>query len=308
MGGIWMEEYDIIIIGGGPAGLSAGLYTSRANKRTLILDKPGEGALKKVKVMENYLGFPEGINGEELLELGRRQVKKFGAEILEEEAVAIKPGNQNKYIVETPDKEFICSGVIIATGVKHARPKVKNIKNFEGRGVSYCVTCDGFFFRDAPVGVLGSKDYAAKEAIELLNYTKKVTLFTNGEKLDAKESLQKQLAENSIEIVEEKIEEALGEQALDGLRLENGEVMSIKGLFVAVGTMGAGDFARYLGLNSQGATIVVDENQGTGVPKIYAAGDCTGGNRQVAIAVGEGANAAINLISELRGTKYVDYH
>lgn len=303
-----MEEYEIIVIGGGPAGLSAGLYAARANKHTLILDKPGEGALKKVKIMENYLGFPEGISGMELLELGRRQAKKFGAEIMEEEAVAIKPGNEDKYVVETPDKKFICQGVIIATGVKHSRPKVKNIKNFEGRGVSYCVTCDGFFFKDAPVGVLGSKDYAAKESIELLNYTKKITLFTHGEKLEVKDPLRRQLEENNIAVVEEKIEEALGEQGLEGLRLENGEIKNIKGLFVAVGTMGAGDFARYLGLNSQGATIIVDQNQGTGVPRIYAAGDCTGGNRQVAIAVGEGANAAINLISELRGAKYVDYH
>jgi thioredoxin reductase (NADPH) len=303
-----MEEYDIIVIGGGPAGLSAGLYAARANKRTLILDKPGEGALKKVKLMENYLGFPEGISGEELLELGRRQVKKFGAELLEDEAVAIKPRKDGRYMVETPEKEYVCQGLIIATGVKHARPKVKNLRDYEGRGVSYCVTCDGFFFRDAEVGVLGSMDYAAKEAIELLNYTKKITLFTNGEKLRATESLRRQLEENRIEVVENRIAEALGKQALEGLKLETGEVRKLRGLFIAVGTMGAGDFARYLGLNSRGATIVVDQNQSTGVPRVYAAGDCTGGNRQVAIAVGEGANAAINLISELRGTKYVDYH
>jgi thioredoxin reductase (NADPH) len=303
-----MEEYDIIVIGGGPAGLSAGLYAARANKVTLILDKAGEGALKKVTVMENYLGFPEGISGKELLELGRVQAKKFGAKILKEEAVAIKPGEKDEYIIETPEGEYRCQGIIIATGVKRQRPKIKNLKNFEGRGVSYCVTCDGFFFRDAAVGILGSQDYAAKEALELLNYTHKVTLFTNGEKLSVKKSLERQLRENGIEVVEEKVEEVVGDQALEGLRLDNGEVREIRGLFIAIGTMGAGDFARYLGLTSQGSTIVVDKNQSTGVPRVYAAGDCTGGNRQVAIAIGEGANAAINLVSELRGKKYVDYH
>lgn len=303
-----MEEYDIIIIGGGPAGLSAGVYTARANKRTLILDKPGEGALKKVKHMENYLGFPDGISGEELLNLGRRHAEKFGAKIIEEEAVAIKPSEDDAYIVETPAREFKCQGIIIATGVKRARPRVKNLEGFEGRGVSYCVTCDGFFFKDAPVGVLGSGDYAAKEAIELLNYTPKITLFTNGEKLEVTESLREQLEKNNIEIVEEKVEEAVGNQALEGIKLANGEVRKIRGLFVAIGTMGAGDFAKYLGLTAEDSTIVVDKNQSTGVPRVYAAGDCTGGNKQVAIAIGEGANAAINLISELRGKKYVDYH
>lgn len=303
-----MEEYDIIIIGGGPAGLSAGLYAARANKRTLILDKPGEGALKKVEVLDNYLGFPDGITGKELLELGRRQVERFGAKIVEEEAVGIKPHPDGGYIVETPEKEFSCQGIIIATGVKRERPGVRNLKKFEGRGVSYCVTCDGFFFRDAPVGVLGNRDYAVREALELLNYTSKITLFTNGKQLRAREALRKKLEESGIEVVTQEIEELTGEETLSGVKLKGGEVRKLKGLFVAVGTSGATDFARTLGIAVEGSAIVVDRNQSTGVPRVYAAGDCTGGNRQVAVAVGEGANAAINLISELKGTRHVDYH
>ncbi len=303
-----MEEYDIIVIGGGPAGLSAGLYAARANKRTLILDKPGEGALKKVEVLDNYLGFPDGITGKELLELGRRQVERFGAKILEEEAIAIKPGEDGRYIVETAEASYSCEGIIIATGVKHEKPRVKNLEKFEGRGVSYCVTCDGFFFRDASVGVLGNRDYAAKEAVELLNYTNKITIFTNGKELEVRESLKKKLEENGIGVVKEEIEELVGEETLAGVKLKSGELHELRGLFVAVGTSGATDFARTLGIAVEGSAIVVDRNQSTGIPRVYAAGDCTGGNRQVAVAVGEGANAAINLISELKGTKHVDYH
>ncbi len=297
-----MERYDVIIIGGGPAGLSAGIYTARANKRTLILDKPGGSTLLKVEEIENYFGFPDGITGKELLELGRKQAEKFGAVIVEEEAVAIKPGDE-AYVVETPASEYEGRGIIIATGVKRERANIKGLKEFEGRGVSYCVTCDGFFFRGARVGVLGSGDYAAKEALELLSYTKDVCIFTNGEKLTASQKLQQELEANGISVVEDRVEELLGGDTLEGVKLEDGSVREVKGLFVAVGTSGAVDFARSLGIMTEGSAIVVDSRQSTGVPRVYAAGDCTGGNRQVAVAVGEGANAALNLLGELRKAK-----
>ncbi len=294
-----MERYDVVIIGGGPAGLSAGIYTARANRRTLILDKPEGSTLLKVEEIENYFGFPDGITGRELLELGRRQARRFGAEIREEEVVAIKPGD-GVYIVETPAAEYEGRGIIIATGVKRERANIRGLQEYEGRGVSYCVTCDGFFFRGAKVGVLGSGDYAAKEALELLSYTKDVCILTNGEELQVSPKLRQEVDAKGIEVVEEKVEELVGGETLEGVRLADGSVRELKGLFVAVGTSGAVDFARTLGIMTEGSAIVVDSRQSTGVPRVYAAGDCTGGSRQVAVAVGEGANAALNLLGELR--------
>ncbi len=304
-----MNEYEIVIIGGGPAGLSAALYTSRAQKKTLILNKSEEGAIKKVEVLDNYLGFPDGISGKEFLELAKRHIRNFGAEIVEEEALFIKQDFEGSgYIVETAENSYKAKGLVIATGIKHDRPRIGNIGKFEGLGVSYCVTCDGFFFRDSKVAVLGFKDYGAKEAVELLNYTTNIVLLTNGRTVEIRDRLRQKLEENDITIIEDKIEEILGDKAVNGVKFENGKTIELKGIFIAVGTSGATDFARTLGIQIEGNAIKVDSSNSTGIPLVYSAGDCTGGNKQVAIAVGEGANAAINLISELKGTKYVDYH
>jgi len=215
------------------------------------------------------------------------------------------------YIVETADHKFQTKGIIIATGIKHEKPRITNLGDFEGRGVSYCVVCDGFFHRDKKVAVIGSRDYAAKEALELLNYTKDVTILTNGRELDIQGSLEKLLEENDIKVITEKCKEVYGTEmgTVGGIEFEKGDRMDFSGIFVAVGTSGATDFAKTLGIQVEGNTIKVDERMSTGVPYIYAAGDCTGGNRQVATAVGQGADAALNLISEIKGTdKYVDYH
>jgi thioredoxin reductase (NADPH) len=306
------ESYDIIVLGAGPAGMSAAIYASRGNQKTLVLSSPGQGAINKVEKLDNYLGFPEGITGEELMELAKKQAKRFGARFLTEEALVIKRDSSGEgYVIETANHEFETKGIIIATGIKHERPKIENLKDFEGRGVSYCVVCDGFFHRDKKVAVIGSKDYAAKEALELLNYTRDVTIFTNGKELQVQESLLERLEENGIKISTDKCKSIYGTEmgTVGGMELENGERADLSGIFVAVGTSGATDFAKTLGIQVEGTTIKVDERMSTGVPYIYAAGDCTGGNRQVATAVGQGADAALNLIAELKGTdKYVDYH
>lgn len=287
--------------------MSAGIYAARANQKTIILDKPEQRTLEKVKTIENYLGFPEGISGTQLLELARKQARRFGAEIIEEPALGIKPKN-GRYVVETAEEEYETRGIIIATGIKHEKPDIKGLERLRGRGVSYCVVCDGFFFRGAKVGVIGSKDYAAREALELLNYTKDITIYTNGERADIRESLMEKLEENKIKIIEDGIEEVVGEEAVEGLRFKNGKTTEVKGIFVAVGTSGAVDFAKTLGMQIEGSTIRVNHDQSTGISRIYAAGDCTGRSRQVAVGVGDGAEAAIRLISELKGSKHIDYH
>ena len=302
-------EFDVVVIGAGPAGLSAAIYLARANLKVLVLDNPKEGALKKAEVIENYFGI-ESISGKELIKIGRKQAEKFGAVIKDEPAISIKPGPLGKgYIVETAEGEYKAKGLIIATGAKRVKPKIKNLEKFEGKGVSYCVVCDAFFFRNKKVGIVGSKDYAAKETIELLSYTKDITLFTNGDKIEISENLFEKLKENNIKIVETPIKELFGNEKLEGVILENGEKIELDGLFIAVGTGGAEDFARMLGIMIENGLIKVDKNQSTGVPFVYACGDCASEDKQVAIAVGDGARAALNLIKELKGIKKVaDYH
>ncbi|MHA1835934.1 MAG: NAD(P)/FAD-dependent oxidoreductase [Candidatus Odinarchaeia archaeon] len=301
-----MKEYDVIIIGGGPAGLSAAIYTSRGNHLTLVLDK-GDCLRYKTGIIENYLGFPDGIDGQELVNLGCKHIKRFGSEVKFEEVLGVKINEKGNYVVKTVENEYEGKGLIIAMGVSYKKIKVKNLEKFEGKGISYCVICDGFFFRNKKVCVIGSKNYAAMEALELTNYTKDITIYTHGEKIEIDDILLRKLSENNIEIKENKIIEFRGDTVLKELVLDDGQVIPIDGVFIAVGSSGSIDIARKLGILIENNYIKVDEMQKTNLPRVYAAGDCTGGNRQIATAVGKGANAALNLISELRGIPYLDY-
>lgn len=297
-------EYDLIIIGAGPAGASAAIYTSRADLDTLVLDK-GENLLNKVDRLENYYGFPNGISGKKLLRRGRKQAKKFGAKLLEKKVLSIEI-EDDKYKVETLEDEFVGEGIILATGVQQKKPSVDGLEELEGKGVSYCVICDAPLYRDRKTGILGSKDYAAKEALKLEDYSGEVELYTNGKEPEIKNSLEKKLEKKDISIKEKEIEEVIGENELKGLDLGD-EKRELEGLFVAVGTSGTLDFARTLGLEIENGYIKVDDNNYAGMPKVYAAGDCTGGERQIAIAAGEGANAATNLIEDIKEEEYEDW-
>lgn len=298
------ENYDIIIIGGGPAGLTSAIYTSRADFETLVVDK-GDRLLEKAEAIENYFGFPESISGKEILERGRRQAEKFGTEIVEEEALIVKMENE-EYVVETTDKDYRGEGLILAPGIQHQKPSIEGLKDLEGQGISYCVTCDAPFFKNKKVGILGSEDYAAKEALELYEFTEDVYIFTNGEDWEARDEIKKKISEKEIPIIKEKIKKVKGEESLQSLVLENKEE-KLDGLFVAVGTSGSINFAKSLGIPVEENTISVNEDLSANLPKLYAAGDCTGGTRQLAIAVGEGAKAALNLIEDLRESEYVDW-
>jgi thioredoxin reductase (NADPH) len=301
-----MEIYDIIVIGGGPAGLSAAIYSSRANQKTLVLDN--EGCLNyKIGWIGNYLGFPNGIDGNELIKLGCQQVRALGSTVKIEEALAIKINSNGNYMVETNKDTYQAKGIIIATGVTHKKVNIENLEKFEGKGISYCVICDGFFFKNKKVAIVGSKNYAAREAIELTNYSNDIILFTNGEKIEIDSNFIKNLEENEIEIVNDKIARLVGDKVLTGIELEKGKIIKIDGLFIAIGSSGTVDLARKIGIIIENNYIKVDDKEKTNLPRIYAAGDCTGGNRQIATAVGEGANAALNLISELKGATYIDY-
>ena len=179
--------YDVIIVGAGPAGISASLYTVRRNLKTLIIYKE-KSALERTSKIENYYGFENGISGEELYNIGIRQAKNIGAEIVKDEVTNIQINylngdNSNKgqiFKVQTLNNEFEAKAVILATGNKKGKPNIKNIDEYEGKGVSYCAICDGFFYRNKDVVVIGNGDYAISEAMDLQNVAKSITILTNG--------------------------------------------------------------------------------------------------------------------------------
>lgn len=284
--------YDVIILGAGPAGISASLYTKRANLKTLILynDKSG---LEKASLIENYYGFKNGITGEELYNTGIEQAKNIGVEVLKEEVVKIE-NNIEHFNVVTTKNEYQAKNLILATGNKKNRPKIKGIEKFEGKGVSYCAICDGFFYRNRSVAVLGSGNYAIAETNELINIADNITILTNGKKAP-------EFRADNVKVDTKEIEEIEGTDKVEEVKFKDGTTIKTDGIFVAEGVAGSSEFAKKLGIITQKDKIVVNENMETNVKGIYACGDCTGGLLQVSKAVYEGAKAGLEVIKRQRG-------
>ena len=281
---------NMIIIGAGPAGVSAALYTARANIETTILHNGG-GALTRTDRIENYYGFAQPISGRELLEQGMAGAKRLGVRFLEEEVVGLTYGS--KLTVQTSVGEHEADAVILATGTSRLAPKLPGLQEFEGRGVSYCAVCDAFFYRGKDVAVLGSGEYALHEARELQSVARSVTILTNGESPAAAFPPEFTLRTESLAAVE-------GRDLVSSVRFQSGDPLPVDGLFIAVGVAGSTALARKIGAITMGSSIAVDENMATNIPGLYAAGDCTGGLLQIAKAVCDGAKAGIEAIKFVR--------
>ncbi len=285
--------YDVIIIGSGPAGISASLYTKRAGLETLIVSK-GIGTLNKVEKIENYYGTPN-ISGKEIQKIGENQAKNLNIEIKNEEVMQIDYGRN--FIVKTLNYEYEAKTIIIATGSNRKVANIKGIKEFEGKGVSYCTTCDGFFYKDKDVAVLGNKEYALHEAQNLLPIAKSVTMLTNGEQPVEKRT-------EGIEIKENKIREFRGTNSIEEIEFEDNTKKKIDGVFVALGTASSSDLARKLGvILDEKNNIKVDNKMETNIKGVYACGDCTGGILQISKAVYEGMVAGMSVIQFIKNTK-----
>lgn len=285
--------YDVIIIGSGPAGISASLYTKRAGLETLIVSK-GIGTLNKVEKIENYYGTPN-ISGKEIQKIGENQAKNLNIEIKNEEVMQIDYGRN--FIVKTLNYEYEAKTIIIATGSNRKVANIKGIKEFEGKGVSYCTTCDGFFYKDKDVAVLGNKEYALHEAQNLLPIAKSVTMLTNGEQPVEKRT-------EGIEIKENKIREFRGTNSIEEIEFEDNTKKKIDGVFVALGTASSSDLARKLGvILDDKNNIKVDNKMETNIKGVYACGDCTGGILQISKAVYEGMVAGMSAIQFIKSTK-----
>ena len=286
--------YDVIIIGAGPAGITAGLYTKRANLNTAIIYKD-ESSLEKAELIENYYGFEDGISGKELYEKGIEQAKNLNIDVKNEEVVNIQISNIGFDII-TDKEQYSSKTLIFATGNKKNTPKIKGIKELEGKGISYCAICDGFFYRNKNIAVLGSGKYAISETNELINLAKEITILTNGEKAP-------EIRADNVKIDTRRIKEVRGENKVEEVEFEDNNKLKTEGIFVAQGVAGSSEFAKKLGIITKNDKIIVDENMQTNIKGIYACGDCTGGLLQISKAVYEGTKAGLEVIKYLRENK-----
>jgi thioredoxin reductase (NADPH) len=296
-----MERYDVIIIGGGPAGLAAGLYAARAGLKSLLLERGNFGGqIVNARLVENYPGFPEGISGTELGEFMRQQATKYGLETLTTEVTGVRRGNTHE--VSTSEGNINAKSIIIAAGSEYRKLDVAGEERLSGRGVSYCATCDGFFFRDREVAVVGGGDTAITDALELAQHCRKVYIIHRRDQLRATKALQeKAFSQPKIELVwNSVVDEIAGDNMLKSLRLRNVKTgqssdLEVDGIFVAVGLKPNSQvFSQLVALDEAGF-IVTDEMMRTTVPGIFAAGDVRHNSfRQVITAAGDGAGAAMS--------------
>lgn len=280
--------YDIIIIGAGPAGISASLYAKRAGANVLVLYY-GESNLDKAETIENYYGFEYGIDGKTLYENGIEQAKNLGIEVRNEEVLHIE--KVEDFTVNTTKGEYKSKSVIISTGNKKLRPNIKGVLQFEGKGISYCAICDGFFYRGKNVVVIGNGEFALNEANDLKNIANNVKILTNGLEMETS---------SDYEIITKKIKEIHGEERVKSIEFEDGEQLEVDGIFIALGKAGGSDFAKKMGVMLEKDNIKVDENMKTNIEGLYSCGDVTGGLLQVCKAVYDGARAGLDSAKYIR--------
>lgn len=305
--------YDLIIIGGGPAGLSAGLYGARARIKTLIIEKEmAGGQMNKTLDVENYPGIPNGHTGMQLAMRMEEQAKSFGAEVKHETVESVDLRSNPKKI-KTDQGEYQAASIIITTGANPRKLNVPGEEEFASRGVSYCATCDGAFYEGADVFVIGGGDAAVEEAHFLTKFANKVYLVHRRDQLRAAKSLQEKILNNEkVEILWDSVlKEIKGEGTAQEVLIENVKTKEVKsfrsstdykgvGIFIYVGYTPLTDFLKDQ-LDLVDGYIPTDEKMQTEIPGVYAAGDIRyEGFKQVVTAVGEGATAA--MVAE----KYLD--
>ena len=296
--------YDVIIVGGGPSGMSAAIYASRARLKTLLIEKAGcGGQIAITDHLENYPGFEEGINGFELAMKMEKQARTFGCEIVYGEVSFIETDDAIKKVVLSDKKEYFTKTIIIASGANFKKLGVEGEQEFIGKGVSYCATCDGPFFRNKEIAVVGGGDSALQEALYLTKFATKVNLIHRRDQFRAAKILQEKVfAEPKINIIFDSVVEKIsGNLSVEQVILKNvknniSSPVSVNGVFVFVGWLPNTKFLENtkIKLNDAGY-IVTDDNMNTSIEGIFACGDVRQKIlRQVVTAAGDGAIAAIS--------------
>jgi thioredoxin reductase (NADPH) len=295
--------FDVIIIGGGPAGLTAGLYTSRAKLKTILIEKGLIGGqVTTTEFVENYPGFEEGITGAELAMKMDRQAKRFGLEIVQASVQKLNlQGKTKKIILEGDQQEYETKSVLIATGAHPKLLKIEGEDAFRGKGVSYCATCDGAFFKGENIAVVGGGDSAVQEGIFLTRFAEKVYIIHRRDQLRAEKILQERALSNpKIEFIWDTIVKKIeGNESVKSLKIENVKTretssLEVQGVFIYIGYNPNTEFLTgLLNLDSEGF-IITDEKMATSAPGVFAIGDVRSKElKQIATAVGEGATAAV---------------
>lgn len=301
-------ERDLIVVGSGPAGLSAALYAARADLHPLVLTGMTlHGQASTTDIIENYPGFPDGIGGIELGQLFQTQAERFGADIMMDQVTAVEL-NQYPFLVETYGQKFKAKSLIITTGATHRKLNVPGEREFTGKGVSYCGTCDGWFFKDKDISVIGGGDSALEESLFLTRFAKSVTIIHRRDELRAGAILQKRAFANpKINFIwDTVVTEIRGNDGVEVVRLHNvqtGEELEFptQGVFIFIGhTPNSELFKSQIDVNEEGY-ILTNKNYETSIPGVFAAGEVADPDfRQVVTSAGMGAAAAI------QATRYLE--
>ena len=285
----------VVIIGSGPAGVSAALYARRGGAEVTVFSKGlSLSGLEKAEKIENYYGLSEPISGAELHARGIEGAKKIGVEFVEDELLSLMFNESFTGFKVTGKKhELEADSVIVATGAARQSLPIPGVKEFEGKGISYCATCDAFFYRGKTVAVVGAGAYALHEARALLPHAAQVIMLTNGADLTAEVPPEIRVCTAKIAVID-------GDKRVEKVVFADGTSLSLDGVFIALGTVGSTAIAKKIGAQLDGSNIKIDAHGATNVPGLFAAGDCTGGLLQIAKAVYQGAEAGLAAVKYLR--------
>ena len=286
---------NVVIIGSGPAGVSAALYARRGGAEVTVLSKGlSLSGLAKAERIENYYGLSEPVSGAELHARGIEGAKNIGVEFVEDELLSLM-FNDTFTGFKVTGKEHVLNAdsVILATGAYRQSLNIPGVKEFEGRGISYCATCDAFFYRGKTVAVVGAGVYALHEAQALLPHAAQVIMLTNGAELATEIPPEIRVCTAKIAVID-------GDKRVEKVVCADGTALKLDGVFMALGTAGSTAIAKKIGAQLEGNNIKIDAHGATNVPGLFAAGDCTGGLLQIAKAVYQGAEAGLAAVKYLR--------
>jgi len=301
-------EKEVIVIGCGPAGLSAALYLGRANINTIVFGKIKDSQVTKAYMIENYLGFPEGITGIDLLERSFKQIKKYKVPIVEKEVIDIQQKGEFFLVKIENEDVYKTKACIIATGTAIKLSGIDNEESLMNKGVHYCVDCDGPMYQQKKIITVGNGNHAAEEALSCLKYSKNISIISHNEKMECSNILTKELAKHKIPIRVGVIKSFDGTKRLEGLTFMSGEKIKLYAAFMAIGHFSVLDFASKLSLQMRNELLVIDRNGMTSLQGMFAAGNCISECRQIAKSVGDGCNAALSAIKFVRHQNiYQDY-